>query len=343
MSKSKLKASALNHYRISRSASWILGLTTGILIAAILAIDLVLPGFVILTFPFLIIPIIFSSTVQHLILHRNLNITATGSFRSFFLYYRRDFFGCFNYVVSLIKSILIFIAVELTTSFVASFLFQTFSKDFMETMNYFYSVVETNEMSLDILEQMLLMNNGILTIYFAIVIVPAFFIAALFLIYFMSRFSVTIYMRFRARAINSRFVRYVYGDVIRRKRGEMLLDYLSLNWPLYVLLILGFAGGAVLGFFWQHDFIVMITCGMICGALLSSFFLPFYFPNQEALFDKYEMEFKNGANSIAQMLVKNIENDIEISKDEKERLEKAIADANSPLDDEEDDNNKNLE
>ena len=340
VSRSKLKTSALNHYRVSRSAAWVLGLTTGILIAAILAIDLVVPGLVILTFPFIILPLIFSATMQHLMIHHGANITLTGSFRSFFLYFRQAFFGSFNYLFSLLKSVIIFISVELIVSFLASFLFQTFSKEFVEAINYMYAAVETNEVTIETLEQILAMHNGILSIYFAIVIVPAFFIAVLFLIYFISRFSVSIYMRFRAKAINSRFVRFVYGDVVRRKRGEMLFDYLSLNWPLFILLIFGFAGGSVLGFYWQHDFTTMLACGMILGALLSSFFLPFYFPNQEALYDKYEVEFRNSANNIARMLVRNIQNDIEISQEEKERLEKAIADANNPLDDE-DEEDKN--
>ena len=340
MSKSKLKMAALNHYRVSRSAAWVLGLTTGILIAAIIAIDLLVPGLVIITFPFIILPLIFSATMQHLMVHHGANITLTGSFRSFFLYFRQAFFGSFNYVISLLKAIIIFIGVELTVSFTASFFFQAFSKDFVDAMNYMYAVLETNDVTMETLEGVLTMNNGILAVYLSIIVVPAFFIAILFLIYFISRYSVSIYMRFRARAINSRFVRFVYSDVVKRKRGEMLKDYLSLNWPLFLLLIIGFAGGAVLGFYWQHDFITMLTCGMVLGAFLSSFFLPFYFPNQEALFDKYEVDFKNGANNIAQMLVKNIQNDIEISQEEKERLEKAIADANNPLDDE-DEEDKN--
>ena len=331
---------ALNHYRVSRSAAWVLGLTTGILIAAIIAIDLLVPGLVIITFPFIILPLIFSATMQHLMVHHGANITLTGSFRSFFLYFRQAFFGSFNYVISLLKAIIIFIGVELTVSFTASFFFQAFSKDFVDAMNYMYAVLETNDVTMETLEGVLTMNNGILAVYLSIIVVPAFFIAILFLVYFISRYSVSIYMRFRARAINSRFVRFVYSDVVRRKRGEMFKDYLSLNWPLFLLLIIGFAGGAVLGFYWQHDFITMLTCGMVLGAFLSSFFLPFYFPNQEALFDKYEVDFKNGANNIAQMLVKNIQNDIEISQEEKERLEKAIADANNPLDDE-DEEDKN--
>ena len=339
MSKSKLKLAAQNHFRVSRSAAWILGLTTGIAIAAILALDLVLPGMTILTFPFIILPIIFSATFQHLLLHRNMNITMTGGIRSFGYYFRREFFGSFNLIASFFKAVLIFIAIELTTSLVASYLFETFSKDFVNAMNYLYELLESNNVTMEALEQILVMNNGILTIYTAVIISPAFFIATLFLIYFMSTFSITIYMRFRAKSMNSRFVRFVYSDVVRRKRGEVLKDYLSLNWPLYVLLIIGFGGGATLGYFWQHDFIVMLTTGLSLGALLSSFFLPFYFPNQEALFDKYEFEFKSSANNIAQMLVRNLQADIEMSTEEKERLEKAIADASNPLDDEDEEQN----
>ena len=333
MGKSKLKQEALKHYRISRSGSWILGLTTGLLIAAIIAIDLIVPGLVIVTIPLIIVPLIFSATIQHILLHQNISLTVTNSARLFFSYFRSEFFGCFSLIMSLLKSFFVYFVVQLLTSTVASYLFELLSKDFVETIKYIYALLDSNELTLEMFENILVMNNGIMTIYLSIVVTPAFFIAILFFIYFTSRYSITIYPRSNNKAMNPRFVRLVYGLVVSKNRFKMMKDYFYLNWPLYILLIIGFAGGAILGFYWQSDLVVMLASGLVLGAVLSSFFLPFYFANQEALYDKYEIEFRKGANEYAQMLVKNLQSDIELSIEEKEKLEKAISKANSPLDD----------
>ena len=333
MSKSSLINQARNNYKASISGSWILGLTTGLLIAAILAIDLVAPGLVIITFPFLILPIILGSSIQHIMLRRGDRLTVLGSVRSFTLYFSSVFFGCFSLIISLLKTVLFFVIVEFLISLVTSTIFQLTSPAFVETMTHLTELLESAEATTSDILPVLEMNGGILNTYIIIVFAPSILMSAISLIYLLSRNSITIYLRMRIKNSNPRFIRMIYGEVIRRNRFRMLGDYLLLNWPLYFLLIIGFAGGAVLGYFWKGELAVVLTCAFVLGAILASFFLPFYFANNEALYEKYEGQFKVGASTIANMLVRNLQQNIDLSMEEKKDLERTLAEANNPLDD----------
>ena len=340
MSKSSLISMAKSNYKSSISGTWILGITTGLLIAAILAIDLVAPGVVVLSFPVLILPIVFAGMFQHVMLRKGENLTVLGSLRSFTLYFTGTFYGCFSVIISFLKTVLFFVIVEFFVSILVSTLFQLFSPAFVQTMVYLNELLEQAEATTTDLLKVLEMNGGILNIYLIVVLAPSFFLCVLFLLYNISRNSLTVYLRMHIKNSNPRFIKMIYNEVIRRNRFKMMGDYFLLNWPLYLLLFVGFAGGGVLGYFWKGDITVVLATGLTLGAILASFFLPFYFPNNEALYEKYEDQFRIGAATIANMLVKNLQQNIDLSIEEKKALEKTLSEANNPLDDNNDKENE---
>lgn len=337
MAKSSIISKARNNFKTTASGSWILGLTTGIMIAAILALDLVIPSLVIVSFPLLILPILLSATLQHLFLRRNQTLTAGTSLRSFAMYFTGTYFGCFSLIFSLIKAFVCFFIIEIIMSIVASTIFQLTTPAFVETMNYVTKLLESNEATTTDLLAALEMNGGVLNLYMIIITTPSFFISALLLIFCVSRNSLSIYLRMNLQNTNPRFVRLVFNDAIRRNRFRLMGDYILLNWPLFIILTFGFSGGAVLGYFISSEITFVIAMGLVMGAFLSSFFLPFYFPNNEALFEKYEKQFFISSKNITDLLLKSIQENIEFSMEEKEQLERSLSEANSPLDDKNED------
>ena len=179
MAKSSLTSIAREHYNMTPVSSWILGLTTGILITAVLAIDLLLPSLSFFTFPLIILPILFAGTLQHVVIKTRGTITAASSFRAFGLYYRQDFFGCFSYIFSFIKAIITFLVFELIISSIASYIFMYLVPSFNETINYFLEVIESSSFDINVFDELLTMNNSILLIYSMIVILPSIAFAVL--------------------------------------------------------------------------------------------------------------------------------------------------------------------
>ena len=323
---SKLTKMAFRNYKAAPLSSWLLGLATAILIAAILAIDLVAPLLCLLTFPLIILPIVFSGILQHIYLRQQGQLTIRGSLVSFGLYFTPIFRGTFRYLFSLLKSIILFIIVEMTISFITSMIYQATSVQFVEMMNGLYETLYSESISLEKINELLMANNALLFNYLAIVLIPSYSIATLFLIYNVSKNSITSYFLADNKKGNPSLARYVYADVLRQKRFKLLKDYWTLNWPLYLVLLIGFGGGAVLGYFWKQDLITMLVCGNVIGALLTMFVFPFYFANQEALYEKYKIYFDRGIKNVTNYMLQNIQRNIDLSNEEKERLEKTLMD-----------------
>ena len=340
MSKSKLKQQASEYYRHSPVSCWILGLTSGVLVAAIIALDLLVPCISFLTIPFLIVPILFSAQVQHVMLKTEATITVTSSLRTFGLYYKRDFFGTFSLIFNFFKSLVVFLVLETTISMAASTIFVILNPQFEASINSLYQLLYSYEFTYEDIINQLNANYYLILKFLSICIIPSVFIALIFFIYNLSRYSLMVYYKMHLRRTDSRFAKLVYQFAMRGRRIEMLRNYLSLQWPLYLLLVIGFAGGSVFGYFFYYDILKMIGFGLVGGALLGAFFLPFYFSNMQALYDMYAGLYDAVTKEVTTSLIGRLQSDIDLSEQEKERLEETLSDVDGPLNDEGDDDNK---
>ena len=340
MSKSKLKQQASEYYRHSPVSCWILGLTSGVLVAAIIALDLLVPCISFLTIPFLIVPILFSAQVQHVMLKTEATITVTSSLRTFGLYYKRDFFGTFSIIFNFFKSLVVFLVLETTISMAASTIFVILNPQFEASINSLYQLLYSYEFTYEDIINQLNANYYLILKFLSICIIPSVFIALIFFIYNLSRYSLMVYYKMHLRRTDSRFAKLVYQFAMRGRRIEMLRNYLSLQWPLYLLLVIGFAGGSVFGYFFYYDILKMIGFGLVGGALLGAFFLPFYFSNMQALYDMYAGLYDAVTKEVTTSLIGRLQSDIDLSEQEKERLEETLSDVDGPLNDEGDDDNK---
>ena len=340
MQRSKLKQQALDYYRHSPISCWILGLTTGVIVAGIIALDLLVPFLSFLTIPLLIIPIIFSATIQHVMLHSNAQITVTSSFRTFILYFKRDFFGTYSIIFNFFKSLILFLILETSISMVTSYIMLIINPQFQTSVESLNQLIYSYEFTYEQIVAQLEANNYLLFNYVTIVLIPALFIALIFFIYNLSRYSMMVYYKMHLKRTDSRFAKLVYQFALRGRRKEMLRNYLSLQWPLYVLLVLGFGGGSFIGYYFFHDLFKMIGFGLVGGAALGMFFLPFYFSNMQALYDMYAGLYKEVTKSVTHSIIGNLQSDIEFSEQEKERLEETLSDVDGPLNDEEGEDNK---
>ena len=214
------------------------------------------------------------------------------------------------------------------------------SPEFVDAMNTFYSLIEDSSFNMNDLNNVLTMNNYVLLNYACIVLFPSIYAAIIFFIYKITRYAITIYLRSSLGEVNNRFVSYVFRNVTHNNMKKTLRSYFSLHWPLFVLLIIGLVGGTVGGFFIRQDVLFVMTFAIVSASLLVTFYLPFYFSNQEALFTYFDNDFQKGIINITNKLLVDIQKNIDLSNEEKEELEKKISSLNNPLDDEENKDDK---
>lgn len=340
MQRSKLKQQAREYYRHSPSSCWILGITSGALIAAILAFDLLVPFLSFLTIPLLIIPVYFSAVIQHVMLKTENQITMSTSFRSFALYFRRDFFGTFSIIFNFLKSLIVFLITETVISTIASSIILLTNPSFQSSVESLYNLLYSMEFNYEELMNLLNANNYLLLNYVVIAFIPSYFIALIFFVYNVSRHTMMVYYKMHLRRSDSRFARLVYQFALRGRRMEVFRAYTSLNWPLYLLLILGSVGGSIFGYYFYHDLFKTLAFGLIGSAAFGMFFMPFYFSNQQALYDMYAPAFIEATKGVTSSLIGNLQANMEMSKEEEERLKETLSDLEGPLKDEEGEDNK---
>lgn len=325
MSKKIIK-DAINTYKIAPLSSWILGLTTGLLITGFLALDLLVPFISLLIFPLLILPMIFSATMQHIIFKTKGQLTAGSSFKSFALYFVYPFNGSFGFLFSLLKGVITFFSLELIISFTLSTVLESATPHFAESINAFYDLLESGEFTIEGFNNILFMNHDLLFNYFLSVLCPSYFIALIVVIYSLSRNSIMIYYRMHIRVPNSRMYNFVYRDALRRVGGKLRKDYFLLNWPLYVLLLIGIVSGLLTGYFVKHDLFMMFAFAILFASIGVTLFLPFYFGNQETLYDYYFIEFQTSTKNVTKYMIQSLQQNIELSEEEKKTIENTFSD-----------------
>ena len=109
----------------------------------------------------------------------------------------------------------------------------------------------------------------------------------------------------------------------------MRKDWFKLNWLIIVLPLIGSAIDALIYFLVVKD-VFYLTPMLVIGAFISYiFFLPFYFPNMEVLYHRYENVFKEGNKMAVEAFLERIQTSIELSEEEKRNLEDSFKSDNN--------------
>ena len=343
---SPIRKRAREIYRKTMLESWLIGLLTGLLITGLLALNILAPGTFLIIIPLLCLPLMFAAHVVHI--HAKTNtITFMDTLRGFTSYFVRPFNSTFSFFMSLLKSVGVFFALEITLSFIGqpvTFLINHGINDSLEQVN---ALMSSEAITWNDLLNVIYANNYALLIYLCIVLIPAFVFAFIAFIYFASRSSQSLYLRLRYRDGNPQFIKYVHSYFIATNRGRTIKDYLSLNWPLYVLLLLGAIGGTVGMSFLNKDPLKLIAAAFTGAALFATFFLPFYLCNHEAIGECYMKDYEDSINHVNEMITKSMEMQMARTKEEQERLQEALTKAREQMKEEnnaqEEENNNNEE
>ncbi len=340
MSKSKLKLLSWSLFKKFPLEQIILGLTTGLLIAAILAIDYAIPGINLVLFPLICLPLIFSMTMSHIMLHTaDVPITVRNSWTNWKLYFHPLFSSSFRFWLSLCKALLVFFVLYFTSTSIASYILPYTNPIAIANLQELMEIMQTSsDITIDTITSYLYLNNNELFLIFIYMTFPCILLALVVFTYFISRESLCIHFRSKMPkvAIN-RFIQMTFTITIRRNRMAIFKDYMSLNWPLFILLVVGFAGGSIGGYFIEASFFTMFTSGLVGAIVLMSFFLPFYICNMRAIYLTHENEFAESSHIATEQLIKQMQDRIDLTSVEQEKLKDALEDDGNPLEDHNDD------
>ena len=321
---SPIRKKAREIYRQTMLESWLIGVLTGLLITGLIALNLLAPGTLFIIVPLVCLPLMFSAHVVHLHSRSGQTITFTDNLKSYAAWFRRPFNSTFSFFFSLLKAVAVFFVLELTLSFIAQPILLVFNNGLNDSMEQLNALMTSETLTWDDVLKVFYANDNALLIYFCIIMVPAFGIAFIAFIYFCSRSSQSIYLRLRYPNGNPQMLKYVHNYFIMTNRGRAFGNYWAMNWPLYVLLVVGATGGAIGFSFISKDPVKLIAAALTGACFLGTFFLPFYLCNHEAIGEHYQKDYEDAINHVNEMVMKNMEAQVEVARAQQKAMEEAL-------------------
>lgn len=335
----ELRKEAINNYKSGILASWILGVSLAVFAASIIAIGLIseflmYPLIVLLLFPFF-----FSCIVSHLAIKRNETITFTNQFSRSLLFFRNGNYRSFRIIVAFLLSFLIYAVISIFGTFVAIIVFRNnnsdaFNEIYQSLLDVFYSGEDTT------FNEVLTSYQDVILLYELFVVAPASLIATTYFIYRTTLNAIYVYAKNFLHRFQILLVISIHNLVFKTYGRNIRKDYLSLNWPMFVIFpIFAIGMGTITYLFIRQEIQTVIILGIIGGFLSLMFFLPFYFGNMEALFNKYMPEYKRCTVEIINGLKERQLNQGVIVEESEEQIRNAIDALDNPDDDENLDDN----
>ena len=338
----ELRAKALEIYKMTVLESWVTGLLTGLLITGIICLGFLVPGINAILVPFVCLPILFAAHYSHLGVHLNQRLTFGNTVRQFFAYFRPPFNSSFGVIIAILKSLLVFVVTETFLSFFGvqiTYLINPGITNSIEAVQTY--LFESEEMmAYEDLINLFALNNNALLIYMCVVALPAFILAVGFFIYNICRNSIGIYLRFNIDNPNTQYIKMVMNHAHRMFRKKMFTSWMGLNWPIILLYFLGSIGATIAMAFFTVNPLTIMTASIAGGTLLISFFLPFYLPNMEAMYDTFAPIYHASSLAVNDMIKKTAEENARRAQEEKEFFEKMIRDMENAQEEESKDKEK---
>ena len=319
-----LTSESIKRFKSSMGSYLAVGILCGLFLVLVsllsfIDITIFILGVAILGFPFL-----FASYVSCYFLEANQQVTIGAFFRYFAGFFRPQFRGSFRGIVSFFKSLAVYFITLVVLYLVLYFVFNSvYGEDFINALTNMvarYTAGATYEELLVILAE----NDGLLLTFMTYVSGFPIVLALTFFIYTTSFNSLSIYYRVNVTMGSPSLLRLGVANAYARFRRSIRKDWFKLNWPILVLPIFGAGVGALIYFLILMNSLLLVP-SLVSGALLFlMFFLPFYFPNMEVLYHRYESVFKEGHKMAVDTILNRIQTSIELSEEEKRSLEESF-------------------
>ncbi len=304
------------------------GVLCGLFFVLVTALSLVDELVLIIGVPVLALPFLFASHISCYLLSIGEEIKLGSFFRYFVSFFRPQFRGSFRGISSFLKSLAVYGVIMLISYFAFYIGFKAQYGDlFLNSANELvnqYLAGQTYEELLVILEA----NDGLmLTFMMYVSAFPLPFAISAFM-GFISFNSISLYYRANINNGTPSLMRLAIANAYSRYKRSLRKDWLKLNWPVFVLPLVGSAFGVLIYFLVVRNPLYLAPLVNAGAFIPYIFFLPFYFPNMEVLYTRYENIFKEGNKMAIESLLERIQSSIDLSEEEKRNLENSFKNDN---------------
>jgi hypothetical protein len=337
-------ARSKKYYSAHPLNSWVLGITCAIFLATLYGFDLAIPGLTYIVIPILGIPFFFASILTHFQLKMNNEVRTRNFFRFFAVYFTKPFRSSFRVLISFFKSLVVE-AIFTIVLFIIIYLI--FTNNYGDAFNnnfvgFFETITDSSLTTIaynDATQGYLSANNNMLYVFFNLIFIPSSFLSCLSFMYFISLESFSVFVRLNVPQNPPVFIRVALKEAIKKQGKSFYGTYLGLNWPLFLLFIIGFVGGLTISLQFVGDATFASSVGMMSGLGLTSLFAPFYFSNMEAIYSFLDKDVRTISKNLTKQMILDIQAERNLVEKEAEILSKTL----DELKDTEDDNPSDID
>ena len=310
-------------------ASYIsVGVLCGLFFVLLSALSLIDESLFLLAIPVLALPFLFASHISCYLLSIGEEIKLSSFFHYFASFFRPQFRGSFRGITSFLKALAVYATLMLICYFVLYMVFrQQYGELFLNSVNELVNQYLAGDSYEELLVSLKANDGLMLTFMMFVSSMPLPFAIATFM-GFVSYNSISLYYRANINNGTPSLMRLAIANAYSRYRRSMRKDWFKLNWLIIVLPLIGSAIATIIYFLVVKDPMYLAPI-LNAGALIPYiFFLPFYFPNMEVLYIRYENVFKEGNKMAIESLLERIQSSIELSEEEKHNLENSFKNDN---------------
>ena len=177
--------------------------------------------------------------------------------------------------------------------------------------------------------------------YFIFTLEPGLYLSVFVFVFLVSKESLSIYLSVHMPKANPSYIHATYKRCTHDNFGDFYKKYLALNWPFFLLMLIGVVGGILLVPFDDLDPIKSITFGVMFGFTASSFFIPFMLCNNQALYEAFELDFRKASEDVAKDIIRRMQIFSDFTPEEVEKMHESMSKTFNPLNEEDDENKEN--
>ena len=279
----------------------------------------------IIAIPLIVLPILFASQVSCYFIETKEQITMSAFSRYYIGFFRSQFRGSYRGIFAFLIAVGIFFLMLFLSYFLMYYVFVGHYGDyFLNEVNTLIENYSSGMTSLELIEAA--SESRVLMMFFNLTVAAPMPFAILAFIVIVSYNSLSVYYRLNVTSGAPSLLRLGIATAYQTMRKKLIGDWLKLNWWLIALPIVGaLIAGSVCVFGYRA--FNLLSPSLVVGAVTPLiFFLPFYFPNMEVLYQRYEDYFKEGNKKAIEIILERIQNSIELSEEERRSLEQSFRD-----------------
>lgn len=320
-----LRKESLKVYSKNKLVAWVLSFFVALFIALVSMLGVFIPYLGILLIPVLILPIIFASQAAYVDTYNGSQLTFRSFFTFFISFFRGGNSGTYSFIRSFFKSLLGFMIVYSLSSFIgAIILFSTNREGVMQMLQIAQDIIMTDTYVGKTVAEAFGEYYYLLEIFQNIVLIPSTITFVGLLLFFISRNSVSMFLRMHFPNGYNAIYRDIFNTMVRMNRKQFHKDFFYLNWPMFVIFLVMSGASVGVSFIFTGDSYLIIPISVSIGLFSLVFFLPFFFANQMSLFTKYHEEFKKSSDIVQSRIYNELQRRIQEDKELEEQLQKMM-------------------